>query len=254
MDKNICIETLEALAEGCSPTTGELAANNEILNERIVIRALQFAIDELKDGNFNEEDPETEENTSNAVYIPGEEIDEIIKLLEEAERNVTVNTIVTILRGTRKFKNKKLVHNQYFGRYYSQFTKGQLVDYFTAELDARGYGASKKEKLKKIPPFREIEYFRVNIFNKLSEEQKLKALEKGKRFGVLKTENLSDGIIKSRENYPRAYETWSEEEKQFLANIIESTNDLKFLSECFQRGENSIESMGQRIIFEKTNK
>ncbi len=48
MDKSKTIEILEALASGCSPTTGEMVGNESILNERDVIRALQIAIDELK--------------------------------------------------------------------------------------------------------------------------------------------------------------------------------------------------------------
>lgn len=48
MDINKTIEILEALASGCSPTTGEMINNDSVLNERDVIRAIQIAIDQLK--------------------------------------------------------------------------------------------------------------------------------------------------------------------------------------------------------------
>jgi len=34
---------------------------------------------------------------------------------------------------------------------------------------------------------------------------------------------------------------------------MEYTNDLKLLAECFQRGEGSIKSSGQRLIFEQNS-
>ena len=48
MDKNTTIEILEALASGCSPKTGEILPAESVLNEREVIRALQIAIETLK--------------------------------------------------------------------------------------------------------------------------------------------------------------------------------------------------------------
>lgn len=50
MDATKATSIFEALASGCSPTTGQLIENDSVLGERDVIRALQFAIDELSDG------------------------------------------------------------------------------------------------------------------------------------------------------------------------------------------------------------
>ena len=77
--------------------------------------------------------------------------------------------------------------------------------------------------------------------------------EKINELGVVKTENLSEYIQNARVNYPRAYESWSEVEKELLSKAIKYTNDLDLLSECFQRGKGSIESCGQRIIYESQN-
>ncbi len=70
---------------------------------------------------------------------------------------------------------------------------------------------------------------------------------------MLKTENLSEYTQNARKNYPRAYESWSEKEKELLFKALKYTNDLDLLSECFQRGKGSIESCGQRLIYESLN-
>jgi len=68
--------------------------------------------------------------------------------------------------------------------------------------------------------------------------------------GVLKTTDLSDQLIFARRTYPRAYESWSEQEKQLLRQTLQKTNDLELLSQCFLRGIRSIESFGEKILRE----
>jgi len=163
MDIIKTIEILEALASGCSPKTGEIANNDSILNEREVIRALQFAIDEL-----------------------------------------------------RKDKASDTVH-----------------------------GNNKKGK-----PYKEIDFFQKENFNRLSSEAINKLKEDVNELGVVKLENLSDYIISARLEHPRAYEAWSAKERELLSEALKYTNDLNLLSDCFQRGKGSIESFGQKLIYE----
>ncbi len=63
--------------------------------------------------------------------------------------------------------------------------------------------------------------------------------------------NISEYIKNARFQYPRAYEPWSESEKELLNKAMEYTNDLDLLTCCFKRGKGSIESCGKRILFEK---
>jgi hypothetical protein len=163
MDKNRTIEILEALASGCSPKTGEMTSDESILNERDVIRALQFAIDELK---------------------------------KESKNNIV------------------------------------------------------KEKKLKDEGYKKIDYFQQEKFNNISDSAINRIKELVKSFGILKTDNLSESIINARVVYPRAYESWSLEEKELLNKAIKLTNDLDILSECFQRGKGSIETYGQKLIYE----
>lgn len=102
--------------------------------------------------------------------------------------------------------------------------------------------------------YREIDYFKTEKFNTLTDAAISKLKERIKTLGIQKTENLSENIIKVRAVYPRAYEPWSSEEKELLTKAIKYTNDLDVLAECFQRGKGSIETLGQKIIFETNNK
>ena len=169
MDINRTIQILEALVSGCSPKTGEVVAEDSVLNERDVIRALQIAIDELKS-------------------LPPKE-----------------------------------VHTE---RKKSKVDKSILKD---------------------------IDYFRKEKFNHLSSETIEKLKSRVNDFGVTKTENLSEYIINDRTNYKRAYEPWSDDEKELFSETIKYTNDVELLSECFQRGKGSIESFGQKLIYESQN-
>ena len=83
MEKETAINILEALANGCNPQTGELLENESILNERNVIRALQFAIDNLNVGK--KEIP--------SIQIPKEDIDYSIRLFKEITGSVTAKKV-----------------------------------------------------------------------------------------------------------------------------------------------------------------
>jgi hypothetical protein len=106
------------------------------------------------------------------------------------------------------------------------------------------------QKKQKDEKYKEIDYFKTEKFNTLTEAAIQKLKVRIETLGIQKTENLSENILKARILYPRAYEPWSSEEKELLTKVIEYTNDLEILSECFQRGKGSIETFGQKIIYE----
>jgi hypothetical protein len=106
---------------------------------------------------------------------------------------------------------------------------------------------------RKNNPYKEIDFFQKETFNRLSEKAINQLKEKVDELGILKTENLSEYVQNARINHPRAYESWTDMEKELLNKAIEYTNDLNLLSDCFQRGKGSIESCGQRLIYESQN-
>lgn len=241
MDRNKTIEILEALASGCSPTTGEMIENESVLNQRDVIRALQIAIDNLKTN---------EPQTISDVEIDETDIKSVIDLFKEEEQNPTSNKLVGFFLGTRKFKNETLVSNQLYGKYRNLYQKGQLLDFFNQYLVDNKLA---NRNNRKNNPYKEIDFFQKETFNRLSEKAINQLKEKVNEIGILKTENLSEYVQNARINHPRAYESWTDMEKELLNKAIEYTNDLNLLSDCFQRGKGSIESWGQRLIYESQN-
>lgn len=157
-DINKTIKILEALVLGCSPLTGEMIDNDNILNEKEVVRALEIVINYLK----------TNETPTNSDI--------------------------------------------------------------------------------------EIDFFQNKIFNKLSDKAIKQLKSKIDELGIIKTDNLSINIQNARAKYPRAYEPWTDTEKELLRKAIKYTNNLDLLSNCFQRGRGSIESCGQRLIYESINR
>ncbi|MBE9491018.1 MAG: hypothetical protein IMY67_12030 [Bacteroidetes bacterium] len=236
MDKIKAIEILEALASGCSPTTGELLENESILNEREVIRALQMAIDELKRNS----------NTNSIVEIEEIEINEVLELLKLHSIRPTYSRITGFFLGKRKFKIDEITSNRLYGKYSEIFKRGELMDYFVQYFKDNNY--TNREN-RKNQPWKEIDFFKKATFNKLSNNAIQQLKDKINEIGIEKTENLSKYITNSRITYARAYESWSEKEIELLTKAIEYTNDLSILTDCFQRGKGSIESYGKKIIY-----
>src|SRR5690606_37131916 len=115
------------------------------------------------------------------------------------------------------------------------------------------WGKKKTKKRAKRAFCSQLKKVKMSSFNNLSDKSLNQLKEKIDKLGILKTENLTESVITARINYPRAYESWTDKEKKLLAKAIKYTNDLELLSECFQRGKVSIESYGQRIIYESQN-
>lgn len=155
---NKSISILEALASGCSPDTGEVLEDG-ILNDRDVIRALQFAIDELK--------------------------------------------------------------------------KQEPV----------------KKKQGQSKPWEDLDFFKQETFNDMSQEDIHQLKSKISYLGLSKTEDLPEYLIKARKKHKRSHEPWTDEEHHLFKSAIKRTNDLKLLSECFGRSKYAIESYIQKAFY-----
>lgn len=241
MNLGKAIQILEALASGCSPETGELIPNDNILNNRDVIRALQFAIDHLQ---------KAQTDKSSDVEIDENDIQEALQLFKEQERNPTANNLTGFFLSTRQFKNPILLSSKLYGKFKGAYTKGQLIDFFSQYLLEKQMVPKNKFR---EDVYRQIDFFEKEKFNKLTENGIQQLKDKIKEIGILKTENLSDYVIEARKVYPRAYEHWSDRETELLSKAIKYTNDLSLLSECFQRGKGSIETVAKRIILSTQN-
>lgn len=233
-------EILEALASGYSPVTGESLDNESILNERDVIRALQIAIDHLNNQkNYSEKD----------IAIDNTDIEKVINLLTEQDKRVNSSNLIGFFLGTKKFKSPAIISNSLYGKFGNTYTKGQLLDFFNEYLISNNLiNNLAYNYYTQSPYYKEFDFFRIEKFNKLSDNAINQLKEKINDLGIVKTEDLSEVIKTARITHPRAYEPWSEKEIELLNKAMKYTNDLKLLSECFQRGKGSIESGGLRLL------
>jgi len=240
MDINRAITILEALAAGCSPATGEKVHDESVLNEREVIRALQIAIDKLKNRPSSQ--------NYGGVMISEDDIRAALEVFEKENLNPTVSRLAGFFLATRRFKNEHIVSNEHYGKYKGIYQKGQLIDFFAhyfSESEPLPHNTSWE-----ADPWKKIDFFQKAAFNKLSEAAINQLKGKVKDLGIVKTDNLSEHVLNARIVYPRAYEPWTDAEKELLRKALQYTNDLDLLSRCFQRGPGSIESCGKRLIYE----
>jgi hypothetical protein len=265
------IEILEALASGCSPQTGELIENESVLNERDVIRALERVIYELERLNnlkdeLNETDIEKSEVKINnrgikkteletnikEININNEEVDKVIKLFQSIDYSNTCTRLTQFFLKSKQFDSPVLNSNELYGKYFGHYKKQDLENFFRRYFLENGFTLNGKDKKdRKLLPWENVTFFKLEKFNNLTE----KAIEqlKGKinEIGILKTEDLTLSAISSRVKYFRAYESWSDIEKELLEKAMKYTNDVELLSECFQRGNGSIKACGKRLIHER---
>lgn len=244
MNLNETITVLEALASGCSPTTGAVVAQESVLNERDVIRALQVAIERLKNEPANNQP---------GIDIDATEIRAVIHLLSEQQQTTTPNKLTDFFLAGRTFKNDAIASHELYGKYKGLHSKGQLMDFFTAWLSHNEYSKHGKRSDKKDKPWLDIDFFQQALFNHYSEAGIEQLKTNVNDLGILKTGHLAAYLQKARLQYPRSHETWNKVEDQLLLTALQQTNDLSLLSACFQRGPNAIAERGKRLLYEQQN-
>lgn len=235
MTRNETLKVLEALASGCSPTTGEMLELESVLHERSVIRALQIAIEAVK------KDTAVSEAT---VLIDSEEVLTAMHLFEGVQQKPTANRLIGFFLASRNFRNHQITEHPLYGKYQHRYQKGQLLDFLNEFFETNGFSKSGSKRSER----EELEFFQGEIFNRLSESALVQLKEKVNALGVWKTEGLTEYILSIRKTYPRAYESWSSEEKRLLERALQYTNDLELLSHCFQRGKGSINAMAAQLL------
>ena len=249
MTKEEAIKILDALAEGCSPFTGEMLEDHFILNERQVIRALQKAIDSLSASD--NDSPEKIQNEGEKMNIEHEKIIAAIKVLKEEGIHITPSKLTRFFLGSRTLNSEALRQSNLFGMLRYEYTYNSLKPLITHFF---------KENSHLLPPtppkenkhWANIEHFQQKTFCKLSEKAINQLKEKVTSIPLVKTahDELPEYVVNARKEHSRAYEPWSEKELELLSKAIMYTNDLNVLSNCFQRGLGSISSCGKRLIYE----
>ena len=82
-------------------------------------------------------------------------------------------------------------------------------------------------------------FFDADPVNNCTDEDLAGFEERIRQLGIKKTD-VSESIMRVRKQYPRHYETWSDEECRILQDFMQKTNDLNLFCSCFQRTPGSI--------------
>lgn len=82
-------------------------------------------------------------------------------------------------------------------------------------------------------------FFDADPVNNCTDEDLAGFKERIRQLGIKKTD-VSESIMRVRKQYPRHYETWSDEECRILQEFMQKTNDLDLFCSCFQRTPGSI--------------
>jgi hypothetical protein len=243
---------LDALAEGCSPFTGEVLEDHPILNERKVIRALQVALDSL---NVKPQiaKQQTVQVTAPAasIKLDQDNLMQAVNAIKAANIIPSEAKLVKFFLGSRLYKGSEAVNHSLYSSLRHQYTYSTLKPLLTQAVTANKAVTVALASNNKIKPWDSVDLFEKPVFCTLSERAVEQLKSKVKELGIVKLPtDLSEGIINARRTHPRAYELWSDKEQEYLTKALAYTNDLKLLSDCFQRGANSIVSIGKRLVYE----
>lgn len=239
MEKQIAISVLEALSSGCSPSTGELLRGHKVLKEDLVQQVFQEAILALRVLNNNQR--------YDSVELEENHLEETMEFFYKKDRNPTPHRLAQFFRGSRALKPEALQDHQFFGSLYPGYRYTQIKTYLEVWFEKNPDLAQKYFVNEEA--WKQVVYFQSKSFNNLTVEERDILKNAIKAIPIVRQENLTPELKEIRERFPRSHEPWSDEEKELLAGAISKTNDLQFLSDCFQRGRNAIEISGQKLIF-----
>jgi hypothetical protein len=258
MNREEAISILDALAEGCSPFTGEMLHDHSLLNERKVIRALQVAMDALA---YNTAAPANDtvklsdrykaEVKNKTTPLEKQTVVDALNVLFKAGIKPTHSKLTKFFLGSRQFPIGPVRQSRLYGSLSSRHTYTSLLAEVLSFLNAHPGLLEAFKPAERSKPWDSVTYFHQKQFCNLSARAFDQLKEKIAELGIVKQPPiLSDYIINSRIVYPRAYEPWSDKELEYLAKALYYTNDLQVLTTCFQRGERSIENVGKKLIYD----
>lgn len=239
MEKEKAIFILDALASGSVPQTGEVLKGHQILKEDDVVRALQEAVLTLKLAN--------RQKAYGPVHLEEEKIVEVMAFFLGIERNPNPHRLAQFFTGSQAVKQEELRKHPLFGNQSQYCRYAQLKDHFSTYFEdnpqiVRQYFVDEVA-------WKQVLYFQKKSFNHLTEQEAADIKLSIGKIPMAKREKLSPELREIRARFPRSHEPWSSVEKALLGEAISKTNDLYFLSECFQRGKNAIEICGQKLIY-----
>jgi len=242
------LEILDALRNCVDPRTGEVfRKQNSCLGDPTVRRSLNNLIKHV-----------TVPPPPAEVDIPDTVIEATCTGLRELGYAPCVAQLAKVFIGSRSIADRSIkglrAYNQYRGVYSRPLIHTHLMEYSrrNPEMLPEFPAANKRTAHE---PWREIDFFRTNDFNKLEEDKYDELKRAVQELGLRKPDDrLPQYMVRARATYPRAFEPWARDEQALLIEAMCYTNDLARLAPLFARSEASIEKMGQRLIFDSKEK
>jgi hypothetical protein len=238
MEKEQAIFILDALAAGSSPESGEVLKGHTVLHMPRIVEALEEGALALRIMN--------RQNNHPPVKLEDKDVIEIMEFFYQIEYNPTPHRLAQFLMGSRAIKLPDLQHHVSFGVKKRYCSYGQLKNYFVVFFEKHSKLVDKYYVDEEA--WKQVLYFQKQSFNQLTKTEMKKLKDSIRKMPIIKKDRLSPELVEIRERFPRSHEPWSTDEKNLLAKAIIKTNDLIFLSTCFQRGKNALEISGQKLI------
>lgn len=242
------LEILDALRNCVDPRTGEsFRKQDSCLGDPGVRRSLNNLIKHVV-----APPPPVE------VDIPDALIEATCTGLRELGYAPCVAQLAKVFIGSRSIADRTIkglrAYNQYRGVYSRPLIHTHLMEYSRRHPEVLPEFPTVNKRTAH-EPWREIDFFRTDDFNKL-EENKYDELKRAvQSLGLRKPDDrLPQYMVRARATYPRAYEPWVRDEQALLIEAMCYTNDLARLATLFARSEASVEKMGQRLIFDSKEK
>ncbi|TXF88507.1 hypothetical protein FUA23_14570 [Neolewinella aurantiaca] len=248
MTSESLIDILDGLRNGVDPRTGEtFHKKDSCLGQPEVRRSLNSLIKTLT----LPVDPE-------AINIPDQLVKETCAALRELGYAPCVAQLAKIFIGSRSIADHSLkglvAYNKYRGVYKRELIHTHLME-FHRRFPEILPEIAKVNKRTVHEPWGEIDFFRVAVFDKMDIEKEAEVKKAIDGLGLRKENHrLPAYMQKARESYSRSFEPWVRDEQALLIEAMCYSNDLKRLSDIFGRSPRSLESMGQRLIFESKEK
>ncbi len=174
--------------------------------------------------------------------------------LEQLGYQPTPEQLVRVLRGSRSIADASLKAVSHYGRYRNAMSKAfmrQTVAQFATRHPDLWDGEGKRATKQGVPAASHPTnpFFREHPFDKLTDDKAEELRKEIVRLGVSRpTDKLPGFKQRARQNYPRAYEPWSREERALLIEAMCYTNDAERIAKLFGRTAKSVMAAGLKLI------
>lgn len=259
------LKVLDHLADGVHPDSLEPLPPDDACNARSSIRALQIAIDYIKNQSstvaFSNE-IKTEEPVADHLseiseidiytFFTDQRMFEYLQEFKAINFNPTVARLGKCLVGTQAKSVYQHVKDFSFYGILEGLTTYNKIKPILSDFFEKYHSKIEEEFTYVDRPWKEIDFFEQETFNTLSEQYTVKLVKEINTIPFQKqaSDFKTDSVHIARQIHLRAYEPWEQQENDLLLKTLRYTNDLDVLSEIFQRGQGAIRSQSQKLLYQ----